>query len=114
MSHLNTALYLNWADGTYKFLLGKKEIDELERKLGKGIGEISQVFAARSWYLNDIYETIRLGLIGGGMGPLEAKALCDMYGTMPIADGENSPASVAESIIAALMFGAPASARVAE
>lgn len=75
------AVELDWADGTYTFRLGLKEIEELEEKRDLSVftlaGRLSpNVRAAR---LSDISETLRLGLIGGGMKPVDALAKVRRY-----------------------------------
>ncbi|ETR76012.1 hypothetical protein X566_15575 [Afipia sp. P52-10] len=47
---------------------------DLEEKCGAGIAAILQRLADGTWRLNDVRETIRLGLIGGGMSPEKAMA----------------------------------------
>lgn len=75
------ATEMDWADGTYTFRLGLSEIEELERKRDLSIFQIGtrlspEVRQARS---TDIIEVIRLGLIGGGMKPVDALALVRKY-----------------------------------
>jgi hypothetical protein len=89
---MNTSaeVVLNWADGAYIFALKAKQIEELQRVCGtannqSGIGEIAaRVFAGRMT-IQDIYHTIRLGLIGGGMAPVTAMQKVDAY-ILPLAD----------------------------
>lgn len=75
------AIELDWADGTYTFRLGLSEIEELERKRDLGIFQIVGRLApdVRECRLSDISEVIRLGLIGGGMKPVEALAKVRRY-----------------------------------
>lgn len=62
-----------WANGEDTFCIAKVgQLLELEDKCKAGIGEILQRLATGSWKLNDIRETIRLGLVGGGMDAVEA------------------------------------------
>ena len=77
----HAAIEQDWADGTYTFRLGLAEIEELERKRDLGIFELAkrlspEVRQARS---TDITETLRLGLIGGGMTPVDALAKVRKY-----------------------------------
>ncbi len=48
----------------------------------------------------DVYETLRLGLIGGGKSPVEAKKIVDRY-TVPLAESS----AIARVVLAAVMFG---------
>lgn len=98
-------------DGEYLFSLKGKEIEELENVCGKvGFGAIFQRINLGVWFWGDLYHTIRLGLIGGGMGAVEAKRLVDMYVgqsrlAVPLAAGPNSPESVALAVMGATMQG---------
>lgn len=77
----HAAIEQDFGDGTHTFRLGLDEIEELERKRDLGIFQIvarlsPQTRAAR---LGDISEVLRLGLIGGGMKPVDALALVRNY-----------------------------------
>lgn len=76
-----TSIDLEFADGTYTFALPIERVEELQAKTGAGIGLIFKRTlkgVSRSgedivlnpshaeFYLLDIYETVRQGLIGGG------------------------------------------------
>ena len=78
-----TALTLEFADGEYEFDLKLPQLAELEEKCGVGImaiyarvlrgrylfdGETIGVTNEGEAYAKDFFETIRLGLIGGGSG----------------------------------------------
>lgn len=102
---------LDFGDGLYTFALPLAQIAELQRKTGVGIGALharmlrgcegrgGQVIlnpAHAEFYASDIVETIRHGLIGGGVGlvngaevqvtPLVAKRLIETYvETSPLA-----------------------------
>lgn len=95
-----TEIHLDFADGRYAFGLNIKQILELEEKCGAGIA----VIHARLWngvYTTaDVTETIRLGLIGGGMDPVQAKKLSDRYG-IPIKHSY----PIARVIIGGVMWG---------
>jgi hypothetical protein len=66
---------INWAGGEHEFLLRIGEIRALDDKCDGG------AFAA--WYrlrglsprFDDVYETVRLGLVGGGMASADAAKL---------------------------------------
>ncbi len=76
---LQAAIEQPLGDGTYTFRLGLSEIEELERKRDAGIFTIVDRLRDRSCRLSDISETLRLGLIGGGMKPVDAMALVRRY-----------------------------------
>lgn len=75
------AVELDWADGTYTFRLGLAEIEELEEKRDLSIFTLTSRLHkdVRAPRLKDISETLRLGLIGGGMKPVDALAKVRRY-----------------------------------
>lgn len=100
---------LTWADGTYLFALKLKQIEELQRLCGAGLGEIAQrLLVERRWRVCDVVETIRLGLIGGGLPAVRARELVDTYvDGHPLADPRD-PANhlmTAQAVITAAYFG---------
>jgi hypothetical protein len=63
-----------WQGGEDAFCLAKVGlIFDLEEKCRAGIGLIYARLASGSYFLNDVRETIRLGLIGGGMPRLKRR-----------------------------------------
>ncbi|MGK9168028.1 gene transfer agent family protein [Inquilinus limosus] len=100
---------LTWADGTYLFALKLKQIEELQRLCGAGLGEIAQrLLVQRRWYAADVVETIRLGLIGGGLPAVRARELVDTYvDGRPLADPRDpaNPLATAQAVIMAAYFG---------
>lgn len=101
-----TSIELKFADGDYLFALKVPQILELQRVCGAGIFVIyGRLLKGRyvlqssglsfgaphecEAYLNDVLETVRLALIGGGQGrvnatdvqvtPLRARELVDTY-----------------------------------
>ena len=80
---MKTAISLEFADGEYTFDLKLPQLAELQEKCGAGVfaiygrvlrgramvGDITYAdTAAAEAYDYDLFETIRLGLIGGGSG----------------------------------------------
>jgi hypothetical protein len=62
-----------WSGGEDVFCLAKVGlILALEDKCRAGIAVIAARLETGAYYLNDVRETIRLGLIGGGMEPAKA------------------------------------------
>jgi hypothetical protein len=93
-----------WADGEYRFRLGIGELRELQDKCGTGPEAIFERLVARSYLVDDVRETLRLGLIGGGMQPLRAKAKVEKYadtGTLQM------NAVAAYGVLAAALRGDP-------
>lgn len=83
-----TEIELKFADGDYLFALKIPQLAELQQKCGAGIftiygrvlrgryvidGEIIGLPHEGEAYATDLYETIRLGLIGGGRGIVDGK-----------------------------------------
>lgn len=73
------AVDLVWADGAHTFRLAIGQLRELQDKTGCGPMELFKRLGAGTWRVDDVYETIRIGLIGGGKKPPEALALGQRY-----------------------------------
>ena len=81
MKKRHAEIELDWGDGTYSFRLGLGEIEELERKCALGVFQIvtrlhPDIRQCRS---GEIFEVIRLGLIGGGMQAVQALTMARKY-----------------------------------
>jgi len=112
---------LEWADGEYPFALRSGEIEELEsisfnpetEKKGIGIGAVWMRLMGGGWFVGDIFNVIRLGLIGGGLDEIKAKRLVDFYvKNKPLSDNgyvrtpsPSNPLTVAQAILAAAIVG---------
>lgn len=121
---VQTHIDLKFADGEYRFALGLVQIDELQSKAGVGIGALyARVLQGRmpenpaighpayaGFFLADLRETIRQGLIGGGQGrvdgadvtvsPLRANELVDRYlAPLPLAEQWNLAAAVLFAVV---------------
>lgn len=75
----HAAIEQDFGDGTFTFRFGIDEIEELERKRDLSIYEIVERLRVRKCRLSDISEVLRLGLIGGGMAPVDALAKVRKY-----------------------------------
>lgn len=121
-----TELRLAFADGEYRFRLGLGQIRAIEEKCGP-IGEVFQrlmkgrylvgghpvgATAEAAFKLDDVLETVRQGLIGGGeaevdgqsvkVDPVRASSLLQLYvAERPLHEGW----SLAVAIMSALMEG---------
>jgi len=93
-----------WGDGEHVFRLRIGEIRELEDKRDAGCFEIYRRLANGSCRFDDIRETLRLGLIGGGMQAPLALGLVAKYAG-PTTFMENL--LVAQAVITAALFGDP-------
>lgn len=63
---------LDWGDGTYAFRLAIGQLAELQDKTDAGPLVLFERLRTGAWRVEDITNTIRLGLIGGGMPPADA------------------------------------------
>ena len=68
---------LVWPGGEHSFLLNIDHLKALQQKCDAGPGFILGRLQTGSWHVEDVLETIRLGLIGGGMGTAAARELVD-------------------------------------
>jgi hypothetical protein len=86
------------------FLLRWGEIKALERACGCGIYGILKRLAGHEAYAGDIRDTVRLGLIGGGLTDAEATTLVlETVDTAPL----NQHFALAAEIIKATIDGLP-------
>lgn len=75
----DASVTFDWADGTYRFALLLGQIRELEENRKTGARRILLKLRSGDEDFDDIRETIRLGLIGGGLKPPEALKLVKRY-----------------------------------
>lgn len=68
-----------WGDGFHEFRLPIAQLLELQEKCDAGPGEIYGRLVGGTWRVQDLTETIRLGLVGGGQSPVEAMMLVRRY-----------------------------------
>ncbi len=69
----------DWADGHYTFRLAIGGWREIRDKTGAGPYELYERVVRRKWFVDDLREVIRLGLIGGGTEPVAALKLVQAY-----------------------------------
>lgn len=89
-----------WGDGEYTFRLTVAGAIELEEKCDAPFAVIFGRLNQGAFKINDVRETIRLGLIGGGLPAVDAKKLVDRY-CEPLSENLNA----ARLVLAGLMFG---------
>jgi hypothetical protein len=93
-----------FGDGPHDFQLRISELEELQELTDAGPEEIFHRVSEGRWRVADLRETIRLGLKGGGMAPLQARAMVDRYAEA----GELAALkSLVTAILAAALVGAP-------
>lgn len=112
---------IEWGGGEHTFALKGAQIEALEAechnpetgKAGIGLGAIWQRVMGGGWYIGDLHNIIRLGLIGGGVGATEARRLVRSYvegqPISPIGSaGPDCPLGLAQAIIMAAVVGVEA------
>ncbi|WP_100960419.1 gene transfer agent family protein [Bosea sp. FBZP-16] len=92
-----------WGGAMRRLRLAIGELEELQEATGVGAFTLTQRLAANDWRVADVRETIRLGLIGGGMGVESADRLIDSMSTMDLRLG----VPVAIIVLAAALTGSP-------
>lgn len=76
----NGDVRLVWGDQEQTFNIAKLKVAlELEEKCGCGVAEIFERIRSHRWHILYLRETLRLGLIGGGMAPPEALKTVTRY-----------------------------------
>lgn len=76
---LSARISFDWADGESTFRLGVGELLELQEKCDAGPAQIVARLEDGTWRVQDLRETLRLGLIGGGMTPTDAMVKVRRY-----------------------------------
>lgn len=95
-----------FGDGEHVFRLGIKELEELEDLCDRGFVGILQQLLAKQGSVREIRHTIRLGLIGGGMAPLDALSMVSRHIDGRIMeDGLEGPMLLAVAILRAVLWG---------
>ena len=76
---MGSKVTLDWADDEHSFCLRLGELRELQDKTGFGPQKLMRRVADGDWHVDDLRETLRLGLIGAGMSAPEALKLVRRY-----------------------------------
>lgn len=76
---MHNKVTINWVQGEHDFALNIGELRALQKNCDAGPETILTRLQMGSWFVDDIFEVLRLGLIGAGMdasdaGPLVRKA----------------------------------------
>lgn len=75
-----------WANGRDDFCLAAvASLLDLEDRCKAGLATIAARLESGNWYVNDLRDTIRIGLIGGGMSPDQAQRVVDRHVVPPLA-----------------------------
>jgi hypothetical protein len=70
---------LTWADGDHRFCLRMAQLEELQTLCDAGPLVIANRLQHGHWKTQDVFHTLRLGLIGAGMEGVPALKLCRAY-----------------------------------
>lgn len=107
MENRSGKIELPFGNDNYVFKLGYGQIKELQEAVDAGVIVILDSFFKNTWKAEYIRETIRCGLIGGGMSPTEALRMVKTY----VEDTENYPLQnnviISTTILSAAIIGAP-------
>lgn len=100
----NASINLDFGDGAHAFRLAWGQLVELQEKCDAGPYVVLRRLMDGSWRMADIAETIRIGLVGGGMAPGEAIKLVRRY-----VEARPPMESIlhAQAILSAALMGAP-------
>lgn len=95
---------LNWPGGEHAFRLRLGELQALQEKCDAGPEMVLQRIRLGVWQVNDLFETIRLGLIGGGMDRDAARRMViDSFERTPLMEFKTP----AIEVLAAALIGVP-------
>jgi len=100
MNH-QAEVVLEMGDGEYLFRLTSLQVPQLEEKCNAAFAIIHARLWNGVWTGADVTETIRLGLEGGGMDPVQAKKLSERHGGVPFKFSH----PIARAVIGAAMWG---------
>lgn len=98
------SIEMEWADGSYTFALPLAQLEELQTICDAGPLEIQRRLEEGRWTSKEVYHTLRLGLIGGGMKPEDALRKTKLYVLGQPWLGNVFPA---HSVIQAVLVGKP-------
>lgn len=98
------SISFEWADGEKTFRLALGQLRELQEKCDAGPPHIYHRLESDTWLVDDVVETLRLGLIGGGADQAKARTLVQRYAGPGTFMENVRPAMM---IIAAALVGAP-------
>lgn len=106
-------IVLPFGDGEYAFELRGKHIEELQRLCGfngqpAAFFTIANRVLGNDAFYRDIYEAVRLGLVGGGTPAQRALELARLYiekGTLADPDIPGSPLWVCRAVLQDAMYG---------
>lgn len=93
---------LQWSGGEHSFLLAIEQMRALQDRCDAGPEHIRMRLLTGQWLVDDVIQPIRLGLIGAGMEPEEARKLVkDHVEDKPLTHS----VLIAQAILAASLYG---------
>lgn len=101
----SASVSLKWADGEHTFRLAIGQLRELQEKCNAGPLTILNRIMGGSWFVDDVRETLRIALIGGGMSAEQALKLVERY-VDPGPLLENGNVRTAQAVLMASLMGA--------
>ncbi len=75
----DASVNLEWAGGHHLFKLGIGELEKLDDLCDAGPAFMAQALASGTWRTKYVVETVRWGLVGGGMDVVEANRLIKTF-----------------------------------
>jgi len=88
-------MQLVWVGGEHEFFLTLGNLRALQSACDAGPNEVFERIRSGVWRVDDLFETIRQGLIGGGMkGPDASALLLKMFERHPLRDFENTALAI--------------------
>ncbi len=100
----SASISFEWGDGEHSFRLGLKQLRELQHKTDCGPEFLYWRIRNKQWKVDDLRETIRIGLMGGGMELEKANGMMRLY----FDDAPFLPQAVpAGAILLACLMGPP-------
>ena len=100
---MNSLVEAPFGDGVHRFRLTIGGAEELEEKCDAGLPVIARRFTSGEWRVRDVRETIRIGLVGGGMDATKALMLIERYAS----SGLDTLRPLALTILAPMIIGVP-------
>jgi len=95
---------INWPDEERRYRLDLGQLQELQDKCDAGPAQIFNAICDHTWRVQWVRETIRLGLIGGGLDPVRALGVTAKY----VVPGQlMTCAIIAQQILIAALSGDP-------
>lgn len=101
----SAVIRLDFGPGEQTFRLPIAQLEELQEARDCGPLVLLARLQGQQWRTQDITETIRLGLIGGGMDPMKALAMVRRYVTDRPDPEWFEAAKIAEGILGAALIG---------